>query len=253
MHLTIQFSALSVFNTERQKMHDCEEVLSTGSPIIMGTERYDKGLRKFARENNQRLYLPKRGDGWVAVDRDVIDGPVVVRYLNVLQAAKAIRDPHPYGPKGIPMFRFDHKKLGRIWLLGGVHYLTKGSTYGQSRQDNPKCPISHRGANQRYAHTIVHHALKLAKGKNLVFIAGDSNMKIKWDHPMFHFGETFPTCWNDTNNFPNTGHGCIDFIARCKADTRVGKAIKKKTGVMKNLRLHSDHKTIRATYNIKPL
>lgn len=254
MQLTIQHSSLQVYDKDEQRRADCLKVFSTGSHIIAGTERFNSGLREAAKKNNYRLYLPKKGDGWVAVDRDIIAGDVKTKFHPVIGTSHEMKDPaHPHSAKGINQFSFDAvDNLGRIHILGGMHYLTKGQYPRQSQRHDRRCPIDHRQVNRLYAARAYELANFLAKGTDIVFLTADSNMLLHKDDPFF--GSDATTCWEDVKRYPPThGKHCIDYIARMDRDKRVGKALSKGTDTLPGLHLHSDHKTLKATYNVKPL
>lgn len=254
MQVTIQHSSLEVFDTPAQRRADCLKVLDTGAHVIAGTEKFVSGLREAAKKNDYRLYLPKQGDGWIAVRKDFIAGNVKTKFYPVLPSGSAVNDPaHPRTLKGVQVFSFDAEHhLGRIHILGGLHYLTKGQSFGQSKRDDKRCPRDHRKENIKYAKAALEVAEKLQRSGGSVFLTGDSNMFLQKDDPFF--GGPASTCWNDIHRFPAThGAHCIDFVARYKKSDHVGPALKSKTRVLKGLRLNSDHRTIRATYSIKPV
>lgn len=247
-NFTIQHTSLNVFDTASEQSSDAMKAFRLGKHVITGTEAYLPGLEAAAEKYNYWLYKNAMCDGWIAVKKTISAEQPKSGFIKILKSAKAIGDPHPYGPKGVLHSTFIHPKLGPMTIIT-AHYLTKCRAFGQSQKDNPKCPIDHRRANMELAAGIMKFADKMATKGNLVFFDADTNMITRTDDPFF--GGDMQTCWKDTKKYPNTGHGNIDMIARHKKNKRVHPA--HNAVCLEKLGLKSDHKTIWAAYYINNL
>lgn len=250
----VAHASLCVFNNLSQQKSDIQKLLNRDYDWITGTEIANNELIKFLHgagtKAGYNICHPGSQDGWIAVKHGiVVPKSWKTGWIHVLPGAKEIGDPHPYGQKGIAWCSFEVESVGQI-SLGVSHYLTKGRFIGQSKRDNPKCPIDHRRANMKLAAEINKWAKQAATGGNLAFYGADTNMVDTTDDVFF--GGNMTTCWDELKIHPNTGHGNIDIIASFDGDARV-KCKSAKVLDQHDLALFSDHYLVEAVYNVELL
>ena len=248
-HFSMQYS-----DNDAQHMHDVSVAFAQGADIITGTEagpgagNLTEALKVQAKASGYWIHIPVRAtDCWIAVKKTLSPSKPQVGYIKILPGAKAIGDPHPYSSRGIVWAKFNSPDIGKV-AVGSVHLLTKGRYKGQSQKDNPKCPIDHYTKNIEFGRAITKWANEQAEGSRLVFIGGDTNL-IDRDVDVFRSAGNLKTCWDDKGEWPNTGHGNIDVIARHVDDRRV-KFRSADVQDDKELFMHTDHFAIHATYTV---
>lgn len=251
MHASMQFK-----DSTREKRCDAEKIFQrarrrrvawiTGTEAGPGAGKMRRELRKAAKANGYRLFIPRAAtDCWIAVDKDFVAGDWKQGYRKVIKKSTAYPEKvvgkGRWGHKGIVWVSFDTVDLGRI-SIGAAHYLTKAHHPKSSRW-----PL-----NRRLARAIGKWAEEEGQGSNLVFYGGDQNMldaREKQPQGDTFFGEPLTSAWDELGKYQNTGHGTIDVIASYDADGRV---------VAKYVRaldddaffLNTDHYLVEAGYEV---
>ena len=253
--LTIQHSSMEVFDAVAQQAEDAAKILALGNDIVCGTEGRVawRALKQNARKYGYFIYMGGRSDSWIAIKKDICAKYPKQKwrtvkpkwgYEKIFSSAGSSGDPHgPYGDRGITFGVFAHKDLG-IVSVGTSHYLTKGRTKDQT----PPGEFNHYDMNTVITDHIGKWARTYGKKSALAFFTADSN--IVDTHDDVFRGEPLTTAWDELGKYPNTGHGTIDVIASYDRDGRV-KCIGGR--ILPELNLHSDHITIKATYEVKLL
>lgn len=248
-HFSMQYS-----DNDAQHIHDVSVAFAQGADIITGTEsgpgagNLSDQLALQAKAQGYWFHIPSRNqtDCWIAVKKTLAPTQPKTGYIEVLPSARSIDDPHSYSSRGIVWVKFESPKIGKV-AVGAVHLLTKGHYKGQSQEDNPKCPIDHYTKNVEFGRKVTAWADdQFENAGRLVFIGGDMNRVDKVED-VFASNGKFITCWDDKKDWPNTGHGNIDVIARWYENRRV----KFRSADVQNdteLFMHTDHFAINATY-----
>lgn len=241
-HASMQFS-----DTPEQMRQDVAAIFGrakakglawiTGTEAGAGADTLDKLLREAAKAHGYRYFRPRRTDAWIAVREDLITGGWRTHYKHVIDG-KARK----WAAKGAVGVTFNTAELGTITVLA-AHYLTKG-------RPNAKDPAYgvNLAANQALAHAIDDLARASAKGSALAFYGGDQNIDDRRDDTFL--GGGFVSIGDELRKWPNTGHGPIDVIARWRRDGRV-KPVAWDVYPDSELKLHTDHYLIEATYDVR--
>ena len=242
MRVNVAHHSLQFTDPPKQKLADAREIFSRAARRAVrwftGTEATggDAGvaaLRAAARDFGYKLWLPRKQDCWIAVDKSFVSGAFDPFFGPVLAAHGGVG---MHGLRGVVGVEFG-SVLGSIAVLAG-HYSTHGAPGQQFENDN-----------KIYADIIAQHAKKLGRGQGLVFYHGDQNI-IDRDHDTF-FGQPLTSAWDELGRYENTGHGNIDVIASYDRDRRV-KAIDIRALDDKEFPLYGDHFLVEATYEITP-
>lgn len=221
--LKIGHASLEVFDTDRQALSDMGKLIEQDFDLLGGTEagspqrqlKFEKQLM----DAGYRAFMLGRTDSWLAVKRDLVDAGWTTRYDEVFGSGKELGHPHHHTGRGVLECSFTNKDLGRITFIGGVHYLTKGRTPTQAREDDPRCHVDHQALNKQYGLAVSDRALRGAMGSGIVFVTGDMNLIDRTDDVFFR--KPLTTCWDEKKKWPNTGHGNIDVVASADRDGRV--------------------------------
>lgn len=222
--IKIVHASLEVFDSLAQAEKDFRDLIGLGAVILCGTESGNlerKNLmRRLLDEDGYNHFIPGQTDGWVAIHKNFVGfNTLEARYDEVLPSAREAGDPHPYDGKGVIQMAFTHPSLGRITVVGGGHYLTKGRYPGQAQEEFPNDPVNHRASNRELARSMANACLEGSKGQGISFFTADTNM-VDRDDDVF-FGKPLTTCWDEIDKHPDTGHGNIDVIGSVNSDSRV--------------------------------
>ena len=240
VHVSLQFS-----DTVAQMEADTEKIFSrarrrnvTG---ITGTEAGEDKLWNCVKASAKKYgYRLKRyRSNWIAIDKEAIKNKSWTSgFVFVIDNDRTVGKGHD---SAFPWVTFIHsdERVGKI-NLGAGHYPTQGRT-----PDEPNYWV-----NKLYAEKLQAWGEEKAKGTSLVFFGCDFNMPFNKTDPLF--GGDFANCWNDTNNFPGTGHGCIDALCRWTKDGRVS-TLRARTFNDKQLFLNTDHFPVEVTYLVQAL
>lgn len=242
MHASMQFS-----DTAKQQRKDVKRILKrarkrkvawiTGTEAAGRKNKLDSILKKLCPKYGFR-YARGRGDVWIAVNEDFIDGGWGTHWKNVIDGVAGA-----YSAKGIWAVKFRNKKYGLINVVAG-HYLTGGRPGKQ-----PARFSRNTDKNRALAKAIGDYVQKVGKGGALAFYGGDQNI-IDRTHDTF-FGEPLTSTWDELNKHRKTHvAGNIDVIASYDRDGRVrAKYIRALRD--KKFPLHTDHFLVEAGYIIR--
>lgn len=230
--------ALQFSDSVAQRRRDANAIFKEADEknywYILGTEALERETRQAlnlaAKKYGWYVYIGNGTDTWAAVNLKYAKagtlmgwtGPVVVKG----QAKK-------HAAKKTVRLTFFNEDIG--WMnLYPVHNLAGSDVENQKK---------HMAA-------IGKDAKKEAAGLRLALMGGDGNVQDKKFDPTYDNG--FVTCWDDLKKYPNTGHGCIDFIARWKADTRV-RVVNAVVKGDKDFPLSTDHFMVVAVHAVQKL
>ena len=253
--LKIVHAALEVFDSVHEMANDVERILVATKPhMIGGTEggddRRKRVLREILHDHGYVAMTADRGDSWGGVRQRLAGSGWSAHDLAVIPSAPASGDPHPYGTKAVVSISFDHRTLGHVGFIPGLHDLTKARYEGQAQQDKPGDPVDHVAASKKYMRAAAVVANQHARGGGLAFLTGDFN-RIDRTHNLM-YNDDFLSCWDELRQWPDTGHGNIDAVIRMKSDRRVSlRSAQVLTD--KELKLNSDHYLVVAEYDIEKL
>jgi hypothetical protein len=253
--LKIIHASGEVFDNDDQAEKDLKDLIDLEPVILCGTEsgnlERQRMMRRVLDEAGYHNFVPGQTDGFVAIHRNLVQGATITaRYDEVLPAAREVGDPHPYNGKGVIQMQFYRPDLGRITVVGGGHYLTKGRFPGQEKEDAPHDPVDHRAANRELARAMANACLDGSEGQGISFFTADTNMVDREDDVFF--GKPLTTCWDELGKWPDTGHGNIDVIGSVNSDGRVRCA---QAYVLDDEKFpqFSDHFVVVAKYEVRKL
>lgn len=203
---------------------------------VTGTEMGDNAnsnIVKDVADNHGYRYARPGGDSWIAVARNQIVSGFDTSWKKVIDGEAG-----KYTNKGVAGVHFK-SSLGMIHVAT-AHYITKG-------RPNPSDPAYgvNTGKNKKIAQAIGDFA---RNHDGLVFYGGDQNIVDKTDDTFF--GEPLTSTWDVLKKWPNTGHGCIDVIAR--ADKNKDRTTVHSGAVYDDseFKLNTDHFLVQATFKI---
>jgi hypothetical protein len=253
--LRIGHLSLRVFDTDKEAISDLRKALTLKPHILCGTESGNRTretkLRSLLTTEGYMSYFAPEPDGWIAVKKRLVNGGWSAGYRKVLGSGRATNDPHPHTEYGPLWVTFENPQMGRVSVVGGGHYLTKGRWPDQAQQDHPGDPVDHVAANRKLAHAIAEKAMALAEGREAVaFVTADTNLLDKTTDVFY--GKALTTCWDELDKHPDTGHGNIDVVASVDADRRV-RCMKADALNDKNFFLHTDHFLVMTEYRIRKI
>lgn len=242
-HMSMQFS-----DPLKQQTADIEKVFAQGYDVITGTEvgknfLYVRSeLRRVAKEQGYFYSGPRDYNTWVVVKKSIVAHDSWKSGATLALKGSASFTPKPpgkWGRRGLVWGQFSLGGNYGVVSVGAVHYVTRG---GSGKRKT--------ALDKAYAKVIGLWGRRHAAGSKLAFVAGDMNL-IDRKTDVF-YGQPFVTCWDDLEEWPNTGHGNIDVIARYKPDARV-KCIGARVLDDRKFFLHTDHFLVEAEYRIASL
>lgn len=229
--ISLQFS-----DSPQQIEHDVQIIFCRDYQFIFGTEAGPFGkirdiVKKWADKTGYRVQFG-RADSWVAVQKTFIKGKWEAGYTKVIDRDEGVG---AHGNKGIVWVKFK-SELGRTFLLGAGHYLTKGRRAGE-----PNFAL-----NKRFGTELRTWASQHGQGCVVIY-GGDQN--IVDEHNDTFFGAPFTSAWDELKKWEGTGHGNIDVIASWDRSRGIEwvhiNAIRDR-----RLRLHTDHFLVEAVANV---
>jgi hypothetical protein len=221
---------------------DAEKIFSLGSDVITGTEAGRESLKEILRDaaktHGYAIFLSEPGE-WIAVR----DGLGKVRRSGLVPVLPGQRGPARLGghaPRGIFWTEVLIPEVGVATFATG-HFLTKG-----------RSPRTRRGRqNIAYQKALADFTRSRGRGSRLVFFSADTNLN---DRKIDVFGGgPLVSAWDEVGTHPSTHGprgGTIDVIARHTGDGRVRFT---HAEALNALGLSTDHYTIRAVAEIRPL
>lgn len=241
-HITLQHSSMEFSLTPKQHEHDAKAVFTLDSDVITGTES--------GHTNSLFRQIPDAGHAagywvwvhpygeWVAVAHSF--GKVTDHgFIHVLDSYPGPAGQGGHSPRGIVWARIEPKIGFGAVTVGVAHWLTQ--------PDEQREP----GSNAKLETALGHFAADTGAGRDLCFVNGDTNLN---DRRVDVFGGAAPltTCWDELGVWPSThgpSGGTIDMISSYNHDRRVT-CRSAHAYPDTELRLNSDHQTIRATYAV---
>jgi hypothetical protein len=254
--LKIGHASLEVFDDMDQAVADMHKLAALGCHTLSGTESGTSArktrLAAALHNAGYRTFFPAQTGGWLAVKRSLVHNDWSTTYRSVIPSGNAINDPHPHDERGVVRATWRHDTLGRMTLITS-HYLTLGRFPAQAREDNPNCHVDHVMWNRRLANAVSQAAIRGSErddDRGISFVTLDANTIDRTDDVFL--GKPLTTCWDELDQWPNTGHGNIDVIASVDSDARVSC---EKAWAITDMDLHlaTDHFPIVAQYNVRKI
>lgn len=243
-HISMQFN-----DSPAQKRSDTNKIFARGYDIITGTEAggtaLNVALRDAAKAHGYYVHVTGTYDTWVAMRQTLAHGGYLTGQEHVMQRARHTRPKPPgiWGPKALVWASWTMPGYGRI-TVGSVHLLTKKGAGARLK----------KSSDRKFARTANRWGRRHGRGTNVVLVAGDFNLSDRrFDlFKMWRGRAPFLTCWDELREWPNTGHGNIDAVARYIPDKRV-RCVGARVLNNKVLHLYTDHFVVEAEYEIKSL
>jgi hypothetical protein len=241
VHASLQFS-----DNSKQAQRDLERLAELKPHILLGTESGDRDrkelIKSVLRDYDYNVYTPGNTDGWVAARKSLTGSGWGASYREVIPRGSKAGDPHHYSAKGVVQMWWDHPSLGHMGALTSHYLLTP--------KPLPRDPVDHEAENKKLAHALGDAAILHSAGTGISFVSADTNM-VDRTNDVF-YGRPLTTCWDETKNHPNTGHGNIDVVATVNSDGRV-KCKSAEALDDKDLFMHTDHFVVVTKYRVLKL
>lgn len=224
-------------DSDKQTRSDFAAIFAENLDVVFGTEvgpgsSSDDILKEEAKRAGYLLASRSRYDTWVAVKSSlIVPGTWETGAEHAIDRSSR-HEPTPpgrWGDKAIVWGKGEIEGLG-VCAFGSVH------------------PLTHRGAGKdlkaltddEHAEVCAAWVAEHGKGRALAFLGGDWNLNDRRNDLTQGKWEGV-SCWDETQDWENTGHGNIDAILRSVADTRVTKFVSAKALDDKDLHLFTDH------------
>lgn len=239
-HFSSRFSL-----TDKQHLEDFDRVLSRGYHFITGTEagpgagNTREALKIAAAKYGYRVSSSPRFDGWLAVREDLIKpGSWSKEEIFVFDGSAKIPGDQAgkWGPKGLVGASFILNKYEVPVAIAAAHFLTLGGAGPELKKESDK------------AHNLAIRDWSASHQEGFAFVGVDFNLNDKV-RDVFGGIAPFLTAADEVKNWPGSGHGPIDGIARRKTDRSVATSWK---ALPDNVfPLHSDHFLCEAAFTIE--
>lgn len=238
-HVSMQYS-----DSRAQWRHDARIIFSRGYEWITGTEAGESDNWAILREMAEKHgYVIRRyKSNWIAVQKKVIKSGTFKTGVKTVVNNDLVAGPGHDTAYLWVQFVHTTSGVGKISVTCS-HYPTRGTPVSK----NPAKRVNLKWT-KKIALAVASKMAALGKGRALSFYGGDQNIVDKYADTFF--GGPAISCWDETKNWPNTGHGNIDVIARYKRDFRV-KCVRARAFSDRQLFLHTDHFLIEAVYRIQ--
>lgn len=176
---------------------------------------------------------------WVCIDRSWAT-PLGHGYTHVLDAFHAKASQGGHQPRGITFVQAAprDRSIAPVVTAGSFHLMTANSEAADTQKN-----LTLQRALGKYAH---HYG----RGRRLVFANGDANLHD--DREDVYAGSPLTTCWDEIRSWPTTHppHATIDVIGSYDRDRRV-RCVDARSLTDRQVRLHTDHYLIEATYEVR--
>lgn len=205
--LHVVHASLEIFDTAKQRRKDLHDLFEREAARkvawITGTEGGSTkdsdqraALEDVAEEFGFRMFHPVGADVWVAVRKNLIDGPVEVYLKKIVEGGDAHRDLFVFSVS------FDNSVFGRLTVFA-QHLL---------KRDRPNAAAK----NKAVIKATGSRAAVLGTGTGKCFYGGDQNLNDKMVDTFF--GTPFTSVEDELGKHESTGHGPIDCIATWDPD-----------------------------------
>lgn len=224
-------------DSDAQTRSDFQKVFARGYDVIFGTEvgpgsNSSPILLDEAEKAGYKIAVRGRYDTWVGVKASLVKKGTWKTGAEHAIDRSSMHTPKPpgrWGDKAIVWAQCEIEGLG-VCTFGSVHPLTFGGAG----------PVLKAKTDDEHAEVCAAFVKEHGKGKALVWLGGDWNLN---DRKNDLTQGKWPgiSCWDETKEWDNTGHGNIDAILRYKPDTRVLRWVSAEALDDADLPLFTDH------------
>ena len=242
MHASMQFS-----DNTAQKQEDCDAIFgrarTRGVAWVTGTEAGQVGagslrdvLKDASREYGYRFACPRGQDSWIAVNKEIITGPVNTFYEPTMKAGEGVGH---HSARGCFTVDFEAGRLGNV-MVSPYHLLTRGRPAPAPAEQRVNLTLNREMMAAIGARLSEH---TVGDPEALAFIGADTNIPTPMDE---FLGQPLVSAQGILGVNPGTGHGPIDVIGCHKADLKRVTWVYVRALDDSEFRLHTDHFVLEA-------